>query len=267
MYIKEFTINSNTLTLFTNILSFALVLGIIFANLSMGSVLSKELKIYEMYKLLYKSYGPQGWWPFLESGYDKGNYRFNKTSDEIFEVALGTILTQNTTFKSVVKSLQNLKNLDALNPTSIKKLDIESLKLAIKPSGYFNQKARYILEFISFYESLNGRVPSRDELLSVLGIGEESADSILLYGYNQSEFEIDAYTKRVLLELGLIDERAKYKEMKELMQKSLEEFIKDEKQRVIAFQEYHALIVNHSKDFYSKKPYGVGCMLKERFSC
>jgi len=243
------------------------VFGIIFTNLSIGSILSKELKIYEMYKLLYEMYGPQGWWPFIKSGYDKGNYKFDKTSDEIFEVALGTILTQNTTFKSVVKSLQNLQELDALTASSIKKLDLDILKLAIKPSGYFNQKSRYILEYISFGESLDGRVPSRDELLSVLGIGQESADSILLYGYNQGEFEIDAYTKRVLLELGFIDEKAKYRDMKELMQNSIKEFVKDEEELVKVYQEYHALIVNHSKEFYSKKPYGVGCMLKERFSC
>jgi len=220
-----------------------------------------------MYKFLYKTYGPQGWWPFIESGYDKGNYRFNKTSDEIFEVALGSILGQNTTFISVVKSLQNLKALDALNVASIKELEIESLKLAIKPSGYFNQKTRYILEFISFYENLDGRVPSREELLSVLGIGEESADSILLYGYNMSEFKIDAYTKRILLELGFIDEKAKYRDMKRLMQESLEEFVEDEKEKVILYQEFHALIVKHAKDFYSKKPYGIDCILKERFGC
>ena len=229
--------------------------------------MSKELKIYEMYKLFYKTYGPQGWWPFVESGYDKGNYRFNKTSDEIFEVALGSILGQNTTFTSVVKALANLKTLDALSPVAIKKLDIESLKLVIKPSGYFNQKARYILEFISFYESLDSRVPSRDELLRVLGIGQESADSILLYGYSKSEFKIDAYTKRVLLELGFINKKAKYKDMKELMQKSVTEFVKDEEELVKVYQEYHALIVCHSKEFYSKKPYGVGCILKERFAC
>lgn len=234
-------------------------------NLLKETFIREEEKIYEMYKLLYKSYGPQGWWPFVESGYDKGNYKFNKTSDEIFEVALGTILGQNTTFRSVVKALENLKDLNALKHASIKELDPDILKLAIKPAGYFNQKAKYILEFISFYENLEARVPSRDELLSVLGIGEESADSILLYGYSQSEFKIDAYTKRVLLELGFIDERAKYRDMKDLMQKSIKEFVKDEEELVKVYQEYHALIVCHSKEFYSKKPYGVGCILKKRF--
>jgi endonuclease-3 related protein len=184
--------------------------------------------------------------------------------DEVFEVCLGSILTQNTSFTSVVKSLHNLKRQDALTPETIKKMDIDELKLAIKPSGYHNQKSKYILEFISFFEALEARTPTRDELLSVLGVGEETADSILLYGYNSPEFKVDAYTKRVLLELGLIDEKAKYRDMKQLMQEALKWCIEDERELVIVYQEYHALIVNHSKEFYSKKPYGVGCFLKEK---
>jgi endonuclease III related protein len=223
-------------------------------------------KIYEIYKILYKAYGPQGWWPFInyEESYHPLDYSFPRDADEVFEVCLGSILTQNTSFTSVVKSLHNLKKLDSLTPKAIKELDIDALKLAIKPSGYHNQKAKYILEFISFFETLDARTPTRDELLSVLGVGQETADSILLYGYNAPEFKVDAYTKRVLLEFGLIDEKAKYQDMKKLMQEALEESIKDEKERVIVFQEYHALIVNHSKEFYSKKPYGVGCFLKEK---
>lgn len=237
----------------------------------------KEIdKIYKIYKILYEAYGPQGWWPFINydgvneskngntEGYHMLNYSFPRDKDEVFEVCLGSILTQNTSFASVIKSLHNLKKLDALTPKAIKELDIDELKLAIKPSGYHNQKAKYILEFISFFELLDTRTPTRDELLSVLGIGQETADSILLYGYNVPEFKVDAYTKRVLLELNLIDAKAKYQDMKQLMQEALEKSIKDEKERVIVFQEYHALIVNHSKKFYSKKPYGVGCFLKEK---
>ena len=219
-----------------------------------------------MYKLLYNNYGPQGWWPFINSGgYHKLDYSFPRTADEVFEVCLGSILTQNTTFTSVVKSLHNLKDKNALTLEAIKKMDIDELKEAIRPSGYFNQKTRYILEFISFYESLNGRVPTRDELLHVVGIGEETADSILLYGYNTAEFKVDAYTKRMLIELGLINEKVKYKDIKKFMQDSLQECIKDEKELVIVYQEYHALIVNHSKEFYSKKPYAQGCFLKEKY--
>ncbi|WP_415396846.1 endonuclease III domain-containing protein [Sulfurimonas sp. CS5] len=238
--------------------------------------MKKTDKIYKIYKILYENYGPQGWWPFINydgvneskngnsEGYHILDYSFPRNELEVFEVCLGSILTQNTSFTSVVKSLHNLKSLDALTPKAIRELGIDELKLAIKPSGYHNQKAKYILEFISFFEALDTRTPSRDELLSVLGIGQETADSILLYGYNVPEFKVDAYTKRVLLELGLINERAKYQDMKQLMQEALEKSIKDEKERVVVFQEYHALIVNHSKKFYSKKPYGVGCFLKEK---
>jgi len=231
--------------------------------------------IYKIYTLLLEKYGPQGWWPFLTHdeisksktgniyGYHKGDYSFPKNQEQVFEVALGSILTQNTTFVSVVKVLTNLQNINCLTSESIKNMDIEVLKNAIRPAGYFNQKANYILNFCEFYDALGGRVPSREELLQVKGVGEETADSILLYGYNQAQFKIDAYTKRVLVELGLIDEKAKYKDMKALMESSLKEITTDEEELRIIYQEYHALIVDHSKRYYSKKPYGVGCFLKE----
>ncbi|MFA5455645.1 MAG: endonuclease III domain-containing protein [Sulfurimonas sp.] len=219
-------------------------------------------KIYNIYKILYENYGPQGWWPITGYGYHKLNYNFPRNSNEIFEVCLGSILTQNTTFASVVKSLENLHVKNALNVNAIESMDIDELKEAIKPSGYFNQKARYILEFIKFYRSLNGTTPTREALLNVTGIGEETADSILLYGYNQLQFKVDAYTKRMLVELGFVDEKAKYGDIKALMESSLREYVKDERGLLKIYQEFHALIVNHGKNFYSKKPYGVGCFLK-----
>jgi len=234
-------------------------------------------KIYNIYQKLYAAYGPQGWWPFINykgvnsskegnsEGYHIGEYSFPRSDLECFEVCLGSILTQNTTFTSVVKSLHNLKALNALSPKAIKKLDSDTLKQAIRPSGYHNQKARYLLAFIDFYEALEGRTPTRDELLAVLGIGEETADSILLYGYNQLEFKVDAYTKRILLQLGLIDEKAKYKDVKKLMQESLYNSITDDKTLLIIYQEFHALIVNHAKRYYSKKPYAEGCFLSTEF--
>jgi len=230
--------------------------------------------IYEIYQRLYAHYGPQGWWPLIgyegkdlsmngdSSGYHRGEYDFPRNDTEIFEVCLGAILTQNTTFSSVVKSLLNIKALHALTPKAIKEMDTEVLKLAIKPSGYYNQKSRYILEFISFFEALEGRVPSREALLNVPGIGEETADSILLYGYNQEEFVIDTYTKRILSSLGLITGKEKYGEIKAYMQKALEAYVPQKKERIIVYQEYHALIVNHAKMFYSRKPYGEGCILR-----
>ncbi len=234
--------------------------------------------IYEIYQILYARYGPQGWWPLIgykgknlsesrnTSGYHVEKYDFPQNDTELFEVCLGAILAQNTTFTSVVKSLHNLQALNALSPEAIKKMDIERLKLAIKPSGYYNQKSRYILNFITFFEALNGRTPTRDALLKVLGIGEETADCILLYAYNQEEFVIDAYTKRMLLSLGLIAEKATYKELKKYMQESLQVYISEKKECIVLYQEYHALIVNHAKIFYSRKPYGEGCMLKKKYN-
>lgn len=222
-------------------------------------------KIYNIYKILYENYGPQGWWPITGYGYHKLEYTFPRNSNEIFEVCLGSILTQNTTFASVVKSLENLHVKNALNIDAIESMDINELKEAIKPSGYFNQKARYILEFIKFYRSLNGTTPTREALLNVTGIGEETADSILLYGYNQLQFKVDAYTKRMLVELGFVDEKAKYGEIKALMESSLRECVKDENELLKIYQEFHALIVNHGKNFYSKRPYARGCFLKDFF--
>lgn len=220
-------------------------------------------KIYEIYKTLYAHYGPQGWWPITGCGYHKLDYAFPRNSDEIFEVCLGSILTQNTTFVSVVKSLENLYAKNALSAKAIEEMDIDELKEAIRPSGYFNQKARYILEFINFYNSLDGTIPTRNALLNIVGIGEETADSMLLYGYGQLQLKVDAYTKRLLVELGFIDEKTKYAEIKSILEGSLKECVKDEKELLMIYQEFHALIVEHGKRFYSKKPYGAGCFLKK----
>lgn len=232
-------------------------------------------KIYDIYNVLYKIYGQQGWWPLVHfegenanklgntSGYHVGNYNFPRNALEVFEVCLGAFLTQNTTFTSVVKSLHNLNSLNALSPRGIKSLPIDVFKTAIKPSGYYNQKAKYILGFISFFENLEGSTPTREELLKVVGVGEETADSILLYAYNEEEFVIDAYTKRVLISLKIINDKTKYMEVKMMIQSALETRVAQKKERIIMYQEYHALIVNHAKVFYSRKPYGIGCILQK----
>lgn len=216
--------------------------------------------IFRVYRELYSMYGPQGWWPLLgHGGYHKEDYTLPKSQDEVFEVCLGAILTQNTSFTSVVQSLENLEALGALSVEGLKKLPVEVLKNAIKPSGYFNQKARYILAFVAFFETLT-KVPTREELLRVLGIGEETADSILLYGYKQNEFVVDSYTKRIFFRLGLIEERAKYADVKHLVQQSFQ-CVEDTNKLWIEYQEFHALLVEHAKRYYSKRPYARGCPL------
>lgn len=224
------------------------------------------MTLYKLYTKLYNHYGAQGWWPLASrGGYHPNIYYHTLSQDEIFEVALGSILTQNTTFGSVEKSLQNLQALGATTSQAIEKLDIQELKEAIRPSGYYNQKTEYIVGFIEFFENLAGRTPSREELLGCRGVGEETADSILLFGYARPEFKVDAYTKRILSHLGYIQTNAKYAEVKDLLESALEKECPDDAKRVELYQEFHALLVAHAKMYYSKKPYGVGCFLDTLF--
>lgn len=222
-------------------------------------------KVMKIYKILYETYGPQGWWPFINyGGYHILDYSFPRNKDEIFEVCLGAILTQNTTFTSVVKSLHNLNNINSLNYKKIKEMPIDKFKQLIKPSGYYNQKSNYILEFINFFEKSDNKIPSRGHLLEIKGIGPETADSILLYAYNQPQFIVDAYTKRLLIHNKLIHENTKYQDIKQFMEKEIKKEIKDENELIVVYQEYHALIVHHSKQYYSKRPYGTGCIIENQ---
>lgn len=217
-----------------------------------------------IYEKLLSLYGYQGWFPVLSlhtsggnnptktgsmNGYHPKDYSYPKTELQKFEIAIGLVLTQNTNWVNVEKSLINLDKLNLLNPHELISADINLIKDCIKPSGYFNQKSQYLLNFTNFFLNLNGKFPSRDELLSVKGIGQETADGILLYAYKQPEFVIDAYTKRILYSLKFISEKEKYLSMKNLFEKSLE---KDYK----LYNEFHALLVEHAKHFYSKKPFG-----------
>lgn len=224
-------------------------------------------QIMAIYNKLYSLYGPQGWWPLINhkgtnptktgsiKGYHPCNYDLPETRDQIYEIIIGAILTQNTSWTSAEKSLRNLNELDAINPEKLLRLNDDTLRQAIKPAGFLNQKTVYLKEVTKFFISLEGRIPKRDELMAVKGIGNETADSILLYAFKQPEFVVDAYTKRIFMNLGFIDEKATYHEIKELFQSNLP-------QDVIIYQEYHALLVEHAKRYYRRKPYGVDDPLK-----
>lgn len=219
----------------------------------------------EIYETLYTMYGPQGWWPLLDidginptktgsiKGYHPNDYSYPKTKNQCFEICIGAILTQNTSWPSVEKSLLNLKELIDITPENVLKLDIDKLKEAIKPSGYYNQKSERLKIFSEFFINCKS-TPTRDELLKVKGIGNETADSMLLYAFNVPSFVIDAYTKRMLLNLNLISENAKYDEIKELFETNIEKNLE-------IYQEYHALIVEHAKNYYRKKENYSKCPL------
>jgi len=193
-----------------------------------------------LYKTLLKAYGRRGWWP--------------TTSDnKKFEIILGAILTQNTSWKQVEKAIANLKNNDLISQEAIKKVSLKRLASLIKPAGYFNQKAKRLKIINQFLEK--NKNPTRDQLLEVNGIGPETADSILLYAFNQPSFVIDTYTKRIMQRLGYKEES--YGGLQALFQDNLPNDYK-------IYNEFHALFVEHAKTYCRKKPLCQKCPLNSR---
>jgi len=225
-------------------------------------------KIRKIYGCLLQEYGHQGWWPLLDfrgknptktgsmRGYHLADYSFPKTKKQIFEICIGAILTQNTAWTNVEKALMNLKKINVIAAEKILKMNIAKLKKAIKPAGYYNQKARKLKEFAKFFISLKGKTPTREQLLSVWGVGKETADSILLYACKIPIFVVDAYTRRIFSKLGYFKKDADYDEIRHFFEKNL-------KKDYRIYQEFHALIVEHAKRHYNRKLSGVNCLLKK----
>ncbi|HJX53842.1 MAG TPA: endonuclease III domain-containing protein [Polyangia bacterium] len=201
---------------------------------------------------LYAAYGPQGWWPLLEhrgsnptltgrlTGYHPGDYSFPRTEAQRFEICCGAILTQNTAWPNVEKALQALADRGLLAPRKILAVDEDRLQQAIRPSGYFRAKARKLRAFCGFYLQLGGRLPSREELLQVWGVGPETADSIRLYAYAQTEMVVDAYTLRVLRHHGYQRLQPSYAVAKAYCERNLP-------RSLTGYQEFHAVVVEHAK--------------------
>lgn len=206
-------------------------------------------RIAGFYEAMLKRYGPQGWWP----------------AETELECILGAILTQNTSWKNVEKAIGNLKRAGLISIDKLASIPTETLAKLIRPSGYFNQKARRIKSFIQFViDSYDGNLKKmfdedtdklREKLLSIKGIGPETADSILLYAGKKPVFVVDAYTYRVLLRHGLISEDAGYEDIQKLFLRSLP---KDQS----LFSEYHALLVRVGKEHCRKKAVCSGCPLE-----
>jgi endonuclease-3 related protein len=185
---------------------------------------------------LFEAHGPQKWWP--------GRTRF--------EVIVGAILTQNTSWTNVKRAIANLRRERLLTPTAIEGISEARLAQLIRSSGYFRQKARKLKEFVRFLRinyqgSLNKmfRAPTatlREQLLEVHGIGPETADSILLYAGNHPVFVVDAYTRRILERHNLAASKETYEEIRALFEQSLPP-------NAPLYNEYHALIVHTGKEY------------------
>lgn len=220
-----------------------------------------------IYAELLRCYGPQGWWPLLDceggapdktgsrAGYHPGRYDLPETPAQAFEICVGAILTQNTAWTNVEAALRRLRDAGGLDPEGLLALEENRLREAIRPAGFFNQKARKLREFARFFRDLEGRVPAREELLALWGIGRETADSMLLYAFGVPVFVVDAYTRRIAGSLGLIDPGADYDAIRAFFEEHLP-------LDAAVFQEYHALLVEHAKRHYRKGGDWSACPLR-----
>ena len=209
-----------------------------------------EEKLIEIYQLLFDSFGPQHWWP----------------GQTQFEIALGAILTQNTNWTNVEKAIMNLKAADCLSCEKIHRLSHTQLAELIRPAGYFNVKAKRLMNFVTWlsnnYEGSLTNLESvdtvrlREELLMIKGVGRETADSILLYALGRPVFVVDAYTARITIRHGLIEPEADYEQLRELFESNLPK-------EPELFNEYHALLVRVGKEFCRPKARCSGCPLEK----
>ncbi|MFP4403721.1 MAG: endonuclease III domain-containing protein [Nanoarchaeota archaeon] len=231
--------------------------------------MDKKNLIKKIYYLLLNNYGFQGWWPLLnlknsENGYHLNDYNYPKNKKQIFEICLGALLTQNTTWKNANKAIINLHEINAINPKKLIELnDIKTVKLldAIKPAGYYNQKLKKIIIFSKYFINLNEKIPTKIQLLNLWGIGDETADSILLYAFKKPSFVIDTYTKRIFSRIGICNDSIEYINLQNIFQNSFINESYDNKIQI--YNEYHALIVLHAKNFCTKKPKCNDCILKK----
>ena len=203
----------------------------------------------QIYQALRKHFGHRHWWP----------------GETPFEVIVGAVLTQNTAWKNVEKAIKNLKKAGALSLEALHKISDRELAELIRPAGYFNVKAKRLKNVTEFlcnrYDGNLSRMfkekteKLREELLAVNGIGEETADSILLYAGNKPVFVVDAYTKRVF-------ERHRYFKGGETYQEIQKIFTELLPRKTGLYNDYHAQIVEAGKDFCRKTHHCDACPLR-----
>ena len=199
-----------------------------------------------LYAALAAAYGVQPWWP----------------ADTPFEVMVGAVLTQNAAWSNVEKAIERLRQEGMLSLPAVLAADAARLAEAIRPSGYFNIKARRLRNLCVFLDSAGGleafaRLPlevQRAGLLSVNGIGPETADDILLYALERPVFVIDAYTRRLLQRFRLARGDEDYEVLRAGFERALEPDLH-------LFQQYHALVVAHAKAACRKTPQCDRCAL------
>ena len=219
--------------------------------------MSQFLQIYD--KLL-NLHGRQGWWPVTLEGAKPGSLPVygpcKKTEKQRLEIIVGSVLTQNTQWKpNVERAIVELHRKRLIDIDKILRIDHDTLAQAIRSSGYYNMKAIKLKAMTAFLKEHPTNelmkmttIEARQLLLGVKGIGPETADSILLYALDKPIFVVDAYTRRIFTHLGLIKEGARYEDIQRIFMEAMQPDAE-------IFNEFHALIVEHAKRYYAKKPY------------
>lgn len=217
----------------------------------MGNLASKHNRAMRWtYQTLIDRYGLQSWWP----------------GDSPFEVMVGAILTQNTAWTNVEKAIANLKRDQLLDAQAIVKLSSSALSERLRPSGYYNVKARRLKNYCVWYTD-NGGFESlcqqstealRKALLAINGVGEETADDILLYAFNRPVFVVDAYTRRIFQRMGFISGHESYAQLNAMVESVFTG-------NTQVFNELHALLVQHAKQHCKRaQPQCADCCLKSQ---
>ena len=206
--------------------------------------------LHQMYERMLSHFGPQHWWP----------------AETPFEVMVGAILTQNTNWKNVERAIDNLKRAGLLSLPALAELPVALLAEYIRPAGYYNIKAGRLKNLLNHIVEQHGAdlqsflsqplASFREQLLSIKGIGRETADSILLYAAGLPIFVVDAYTHRILLRHHLIDEDCGYEMIQEMFMDHLEN-------AAPLYNEFHALLVKVGNLYCKKKnPDCAACPLQ-----
>jgi endonuclease-3 related protein len=204
-------------------------------------------RIRSAYRTLLDHHGPQRWWP----------------AETPFEVIVGAVLVQNTAWKNVERAIANLRGARALDVDAMLTLPEAELAQLIRPAGYFNVKAKRLRHLVEWYRDQGGTdrlkywstARLREALLAVHGVGRETADDILLYVFHRPVFVVDAYTRRLYERLGVIDGDEGYESLRQLTEAALAHSVPN-------MNEWHALIVAHSKDICRPKPLCHQCPLR-----
>lgn len=205
-------------------------------------------RVLQAFDTLFSIYGKQFWWP----------------GDTVFEICVGAILTQNTNWGNVEKAMALLQTEGLMSAQAMRDCSSDKLAECIRPSGYFNQKTRKLQAFLQWLDSHNddeniiAEIPAdrlRTELLDIWGVGEETADSMMLYGFHKPVFVVDAYTRRLVERHHWLPSGKSYADIQHF-------FIENTDISESYYNEFHALIVLLGKNFCKPKPDCENCPLK-----